>query len=257
MKIIKKIRNEVFKILNKGNACYCLYCQKSYNKFIHEGVKAKVFKKYKIAGGGYKLNTRCPNCGSVDRARLLALFFEHRTKVFYEKTDIMHVSPNKSIARFLNNVSTVNQTVGSIEPEQFLEFNSIYLDIQNIELPDNQYDIVICCHIIEHVDHDEKAMSELYRIIKPGGFGIFQVPIALDLEITLEDKTLKTNKQRKIAHGQVDHVRLYGLDYFEKLKKAGFEVVRDNPFINQWLSSEELSKHRLDKIEDVIIAYKN
>lgn len=257
MYVIKKIRNEIFKLLNSGNDCYCLYCKKTYRKFIHEGVKAKVFKKYKIAGGGYKLNTRCPNCGSVDRARLLALFFKHRTTVLNQKTDIMHVSPNKSIARFLNEASTVNQTVGSIEPEQFLEFNSIYLDIQNINLPDNQFDVVICCHIIEHVDNDEIAMSELYRILKPGGFGIFQVPIALDLEKTLEDKTLKTDKERKIAHGQVDHVRLYGLDYFEKLKKAGFRVVRDNPFINEWMPIDEFSKHRLDKIEDVIIAYKD
>ncbi len=257
MSLIKKIRNYIFKILHSGNDCYCLYCKKSFGKFIHEGVKANVFKKYKVAGGGYKLNTRCPNCGSVDRARLLALFFKTRTAVFQQKTSILHVSPNKSIAKFLLDSTTINQTIGSIEPEQFSEFNCIYLDVQDIQFPEKQFDVAICCHVIEHVDDDEKAMSELYRVLKPGGYGILQVPIALDLEKTLEDKTLKTDKERKIAHGQVDHVRLYGKDYFEKLTKVGFRVVRDNPFKNEWMNSEELSKHRLDKIEDVIIAYRD
>lgn len=119
------------------------------------------------------------------------------------------------------------------------------------------YLVVICCHVIEHVDDDEKAMRELYRVLRRGGYGVLQVPIALDLEKTLEDKTLKTDKERKIAHGQVDHVRLYGLDYFEKLQKAGFRIVRDNPFTDKWMAADELSKHRLDKIEDVIIAHKD
>jgi SAM-dependent methyltransferase len=257
MKLIKQVRNKIFKVLHPGKNCYCLYCNKSYGKFIHEGVKAKVFKRYKIAGGGYKINTRCPNCGSADRARLLALFFSKRTRVFDQKTDILHVSPNKDIAKFLAQSAMVNQVVGSIEPEQFSEFNPVYLDIQNITLADNQFDVVICCHVIEHVDDDALAMRELHRVLKPGGFGILQVPLAIDMEKTLEDKTLKTDKERKIAHGQVDHVRLYGLDYFEKLSAAGFRVVRDNPFINSWMKEEELSKHRLDKIEDVIIAYKD
>lgn len=257
MSVIKKIRNELFKLVNPGNDCYCLYCKKSYGKFLHEGVKAKVFKKYKIAGGGYKLNTRCPNCGSVDRARLLALFFKNRTEVFNKNTEILHVSPNKSVARYLNEGATIKQVVGTIEPDQFLEFNPFYLDIQDISLADNLFDVVICCHIIEHVDDDEKAMSELFRVMKPGGIGIFQVPLALNLEKTLEDKTLTTDKQRKIAHGQVDHVRLYGLDYLEKLRKAGFRVVMDNPFTNEWMSPAELSKHRLDPIEDAIVAYKD
>ena len=257
MKAIKEIRNGIFKLFHPGQECYCLYCRKSYGKFIHEGVKAEVFKKYKIAGGGFKTNTRCPNCGSVDRARLLALFFKLRTEAFKKKTDILHVSPNKSIAKFLGDNSTVSQVVGSIEPERYSEFNSIHIDIQKINLEDNSFDIVICCHVIEHVDDDEKAMRELHRVLKPGGFAILQVPIALDMQKTLEDKTLKTDKERKIAHGQVDHVRLYGLDYFEKLRRAGFRVVRDNPFDNKWLIEEELAKHRLDRIEDVIVAYKD
>lgn len=257
MKKIKKIRNNVFKLLHPGNECYCLYCNKTYGKFIHEGVKAKVFKKHTIAGGGYKTNTRCPNCGSVDRARLLALFFKLRTDAFNRKTDILHISPNKSIANFLCENSNINQVVGVLEPDGFKEYNPIKIDIQKMNLSDNQFDIVICCHVIEHVDDDDSAMREIYRVLKPKGFAVHQVPLALNLKKTLEDKTLKTDKERKIAHGQVDHVRLYGMDYFDKLQKAGFRVIRDNPFDNKWLSEKEIEKHRLDRIEDVIVAHKD
>jgi SAM-dependent methyltransferase len=257
MKTIKKIRNKVFQLFHPGKKYYCLYCQKTYSKFLHEGVKADVFKKYKVAGGGYKKNTRCPYCGSVDRARLLALFFKLRTDAFQNKTEILHISPNTDIADYLNQNPTVNQVVGALYPQAFSRYNALKIDVQKIDLEDNKFDIVICCHVIEHVDDDESAMREIYRILKPKGFAVLQVPLATDLPKTLEDKTLKTDIERKKAFGQVDHVRLYGLDYFTKLENAGFRVVRDNPFDNKWLSEQELDKHRLDRIEDVIIAYKD
>lgn len=254
---IKKIRNSVFKLLHKGDNYYCLLCDNSYNKFIHSGVKASVFKKYQIAGAGYKKNIRCPNCGSVPRVRLLALFFQLRTNVFNQKTEILHISPNKLLTKYLKQKSTVNLTVGAFEPDEFKEFNAKKIDVQKIDFEDNLFDIIICNHVLEHVENDFLAMKEIYRVLKPGGFAILQVPLALDLEQTIEDKSVKTDKERKIKYGQTDHIRLYGLDYFDRLKNAGFRVVRDNPYINKWLPENELSKHLLDKIEDVIISYKD
>ena len=153
--------------------------------------------------------------------------------------------------------SSAIQVCGTIEPEQYKEFNAIYLDVQHIETADNYFDVVVCCHVIEHVEDDARALKEIYRVLKPKGFAVLQVPLALDLEKTLEDKNDRTPKQRKIAYGQVDHIRLYGLDYFDRLQAAGFRVVRDNPFDNGWLSKKELEVHRLDRIEDVIVAYKD
>jgi SAM-dependent methyltransferase len=256
MKPIKKLRNKIFALINPGKKVYCLYCGKTFRKFLHEGVKSPAFKKYKVAGGGYKLNVQCPNCYSVDRSRLLYLFFKMRTEVYKKPTRILHISPNKEIAGVLTG-PTIEQVVGSIEPEQYSEFNPVYLDVQDIKFPDNSFDVVICCHVIEHVDDDDKAMREIYRVLKPGGFAVLQVPLALNLEKTIEDRTLKTDKERKIKFGQVDHVRLYGLDYFTKLEKAGFRVVRDNPFDNKWLPEAELKRHALDRIEDVIVAHKD
>jgi len=257
MKPIKKLRNKIFAIINPGKKSYCLYCGKSYRKFLHEGVKAAVFKKYKVAGGGYKLNVQCPNCYSVDRSRLLYLFFKLRTKVFEQKTDILHISPNHEIARVLYNAKTINHVTGTDEPHAYMEFNPVHLDVQKMNFKDNTFDVVICCHVIEHVPDDAGAMKEIYRVLKPGGFAVLQVPLALNLETTLEDPKDVTPKQRKIAYGQVDHIRLYGMDYFDRLKKAGFRVVRDNPIANKWLPEAVLKKHCLDPIEDVIVCYKD
>jgi SAM-dependent methyltransferase len=255
MKPIKKLRNKIFALINPGKKVYCLYCKKTYRKFLHEGVKSPIFKRYKVAGGGYKLNVQCPNCYSVDRSRLLYLFFQLRTDVYKKQTKILHISPNKEIANVLVG-NTITQIVGSIEPEMYSEYNPVRLDVQKMEFEAGVFDVVICCHVIEHVDDDDLAMREIYRVLKTGGFAVLQVPLAINLEKTLEDKTLITDKQRKIAHGQVDHVRLYGLDYFEKLKQAGFEVERDNPYDNKWMEEKELIRHRLDRIEDVIVARK-
>lgn len=256
-RLIKRIRNKLFGLVHPGNQAYCVYCGKTFGKFLHEGVKAAVFKRYRVAGGGYKLNVQCPNCGSVDRSRLLYLFFKLRTDIYKKKTLLLHISPNHEIARALGENANVQQVCGTIEPEQYKEFNAIYLDVQNIEAADNYFDVVVCCHVIEHVEDDSRALKEIYRVLKPKGFAVLQVPLALNLEKTLEDKNDRTPKQRKIAYGQVDHVRLYGLDYFERIQAAGFRVVRDNPFDHGWLTKEELERHRLDRIEDVIMACKD
>lgn len=256
MNAVRRLRRKIFGLFHPGDKVYCLYCKKTFGKFMQEGVKSPAFLKYKVAGGGYKLNVQCPNCFSVDRSRLLYLFFQIRTEVYKKKTSILHISPNKEIARVLKG-ETITQTVGSIEPEMYMEFNPIHLDVQKMKLPDNSFDVVICCHVIEHVDDDVKAMSEIYRVLKPGAFAVLQVPLALNLEKTIEDKTLKTNKERKLMFGQVDHVRLYGLDYLEKLKSVGFRVELDNPYKNKWLPENELARHRLDPLEDVIVARKD
>jgi SAM-dependent methyltransferase len=98
-------------------------------------------------------------------------------------------------------------------------------------------------------------MREIHRVLRPGGFAVLQVPLALDLPETLEDTSVVTEPARKREYGQKDHVRLYGQDYFDRLAGAGFRVVRDNPFENAWLPV--LEKHRLDPMEDVVAAHKD
>ena len=210
MSAIKKIRNELFRLTHLGSKYYCVYCGKSYRRFMHEGVKAEVFKKHRVSGGGYKKNVKCPNCLSVDRSRLLCLFFQLRTKVFHEKTKILHISPNYEIAQFLCQHKTIEHITGALEPERFTQFDAIKIDVQKIDFSDNTFDVVICCHVIEHDDDDKAAMREIFRVLKQKGFAVLQVPLAIDMQTTIEDKSATTNNIRKIDHGQNDTDRTDG-----------------------------------------------
>jgi ubiquinone/menaquinone biosynthesis C-methylase UbiE len=123
-----------------------------------------------------------------------------------------------------------------------------------MEFDDGEFDLVICNHVLEHVPEDQAGIREIFRVLRPGGFAVLQVPLALDEATTQEDPSVVSKKDRKRLYGQKDHLRLYGLDYFEKLAGAGFVVERDNPFSNQWAT--DLEQHCLDRNEDVIVAGK-
>lgn len=98
------------------------------------------------------------------------------------------------------------------------------MDITDIRFPDDYFDEIICNHVLEHVIDDGKAMSELYRILNPGGWAILQVPISLTLKNTYEDFSITTITGREQALGQDDHVRIYAEDYQARLAQAGFKV---------------------------------
>jgi ubiquinone/menaquinone biosynthesis C-methylase UbiE len=96
------------------------------------------------------------------------------------------------------------------------------MDITNIPIDDDTYDTVICNHVLEHIPNDIKALKELFRVIKPGGWGSIQVPIKGD--ITDEDLSITDPEERTKRYGQSDHVRQYGKDFIDRLPLAGFTV---------------------------------
>jgi len=123
----------------------------------------------------------------------------------------------------------------------------VQADIQDLPFENNCFDVIFCNHVLEHVDDDKKALSELYRVMKPGGWGIFQVPIRYQLIETFEDSAITDRKERIEKFGQYDHVRVYGMDYYETLKKSGFEVEKVN--LSEKLSDEEIKRFALEKNE--------
>ena len=125
----------------------------------------------------------------------------------------------------------------------------------DIGFPDEDFDVVICSHVLEHIREDRKAMKEIFRVLRPGGFAVLQVPLALDLEETQEDPSIVDEKERFEAYGQKDHLRMYGMDYPQRLEGVGFRVVFENPFEGQWLP--DLDRFCLDEAEDVIVAFKD
>ena len=131
----------------------------------------------------------------------------------------------------------------------------IKADICNLPFKNNSYDIILCNHVLEHIPNDTKAMQELYRVLKPGGFGVFQIPQDLNRASTFEDNSITDKKERAKIFGQYDHVRIYGRDYFNKLRSIGFKVEEVDHTAT--LSDEEISKYCLAKGEIIPVVYKS
>jgi ubiquinone/menaquinone biosynthesis C-methylase UbiE len=127
-------------------------------------------------------------------------------------------------------------------------------DICNLPFKDNEFDIILCNHVLEHIPDDTKAMEELYRILKPGGFGVFQIPQDLNRETTFEDDSINDKKERAKIFGQYDHVRIYGRDYFDKLRSVGFKV--EEVDYTARLSEDEIIKYCLAKGEIIPVVKK-
>src|SRR5690606_25334743 len=118
-------------------------------------------------------------------------------------------------------------------------------DICNLPFEDNSFDVILCNHVLEHITDDTKAMQELYRVMKVGGMGIFQIPQDLSRNTTFEDDSITDKKERSRIFGQYDHVRVYGLDYFDKLRTIGFKVKEVD--YTTTLSEDAVTKYCLAK----------
>jgi SAM-dependent methyltransferase len=111
-------------------------------------------------------------------------------------------------------------------------------DITSIPFKDASFDVIICSHVLEHVENDGKALGELFRVLKEGGWALVDVPISS--KKTFEDSSIVDPEGRKIAFGQEDHVRACGLDYGNRIAAAGFDVrtVRADAVLSHDLASK-------------------
>ena len=232
------IFSRVFSLLYKGNNVNCPICDGNFSKFLPYGnIGAK--------------NRLCPKCLSLERHRLLWLYLNNRTNFFKERLKVLHIAPEQAFFRRFRKLNNLEY----ITADLFSPLADIKMDIQNIPLDDNSFDVVICNHVLEHIDDEFKAVSEVYRILKPGGWAILQVPIDFNRQITFEDKTITSAKDREKYFGQYDHVRFHGLDYPERLRKSGFKVVEDN-YVSGF-DDKEIEFHRLPKQEIIYLCVKD
>jgi len=161
---------------------------------------------------------------SLERHRLIWLYLKNKTDFFTTPKRVLHIAPEYCFIKPFKRLANLDYvTADLISP-----WADVKLDVQNIPFLDNSFDVAICNHVLEHVDDDRKAMSELLRVMKPGGFGIFQVPLDNSIEITLEDKSINTPELREKHYKQRDHLRLYGRDYGQRLREVGFDVTEDD-----------------------------
>ena len=214
-------------------------------------IDGKSFRRFIPYGyNNVRKNALSPSTYSLERHRILWLYLKNETDIFTKKIKLLHFAPEPAFHKVFKNSNNISyDTIDLNSP-----LAEIKADICNLPLEDNTYDFILCNHVLEHVYDDLKAMSELYRVLKKGGTGIFQIPIDLKRENTYEDNSIKSIKERNKAFGQYDHVRIYGMDYFERLNSVGFSVKKVK-YANK-LSDKEITKYCLSPNEIIPVCKK-
>jgi SAM-dependent methyltransferase len=253
--MIKQSLKRIIAILKRiyyfGHQNECPLCKSHVRRFLPFGLEFPVLKQKEVVGAGSR-NAQCPVCGCIDRERLLYLYLLHQTDIFQKPQKLLHIAPEPSLSKIFRDKLGKDYLAADLFPKDFM----VKMDITDIQFPANTFDAIICSHVLEHIPDDHKAMGELYRVLKPGGWAILQVPISLSLKNTYEDFTITSESARAEAFGQKDHVRIYAKDYKDRLEQVGFkvEVFHWNDGTNLFGNSN--NKFRLNEKEDIYIAYK-
>ncbi|WP_103866673.1 class I SAM-dependent methyltransferase [Aquimarina sp. I32.4] len=214
-------------------------------------IDGKSFSRFLPYGyGTQRDNVLSPSTLSLERHRLLWLFLKNETDFFTSPAQVLHFAPEQAFYKKFRNLKNLEYTTTDLNSP----LADIKADICNLPFEDNKYDIIFCNHVLEHIPDDTKAMQELLRVLKPGGMAILQIPQDLSRATTFEDDTITDRKERARIFGQYDHVRVYGRDYFEKLRSIGFKV--DEIDYTQTLSKEEVTKYCLASGEILPVCYK-
>lgn len=213
-----------------------------YGNRYEDPITGKTYRKflpYGYGGRAKRKNVLCPGSLSLERHRLLWLYLKQRTDFFTKDHTMLHIAPEQCFYKLFKAQKNLKYATG--------DYNSpiadVHFDLHKAPFEDNSFDVIFCNHVLEHVDDANQCMRELYRIMKPGGWGIFQVPLDTARYETYEDKSITDPDEREEHFWQKDHVRLFGLDYKDKLAAAGFNVTVDD-FVNT-LGRDLVDRYRL------------
>ncbi len=214
-------------------------------------IDGKSFKTFLPYGyGNQRPNVLSPSTLSLERHRLLWLYLKNETDFFTAEKSVLHFAPEQCFLKRFRSLKNLKYTTTDL----LSPIADVKADICDLPFEDNSYDVILCNHVLEHIPDDTKAMQELYRVMKPGGYGIFQIPQELDRAVTFEDDSITDRDERAKIFGQYDHVRVYGRDYFDKLRSIGFKV--EEVDYTSKLSNETVDKYRLAKGEIIPVVYK-
>ena len=197
-----------------GTAHYCPICRSHLRTLFPFGTPPRS-------------NAQCPVCNSLERHRLAFLFLSQKTSLLMPpKKRMLHVAPEKCLSNIFKNSRFINYISADRAHYAMLE-----MDLTDISFPDETFDVIYASHVLEHILDDRKAMREIFRVLKKNGWAILQVPI--NAEVTFEDPRITDPKERVHYFGQIDHVRIYGEDYYDRLNEAGFTVHREKLMLQQ------------------------
>jgi len=209
------------------------------------------FRKFLPYGyGNQRENVLSPSTLSLERHRLLWLYLKNETDFFIRPLKVLHFAPEQAFYKRFRNLSNLYYTTTDLNSP----LADVKADICDLPFENESFDFILCNHVLEHIPDDTKAMQELYRILKPGGTAILQIPQELDRVKTFQDDSITDPKERAKIFGQYDHVRVYGRDYFDKLRSIGFKV--DEVDYTSELNNAEIDQYRLAKGEIIPVCRK-
>jgi hypothetical protein len=195
-------------IFYAGHGVQCPICRHTYRKFLPYGYVHS------------RENALCPHCLSLERHRLLWLYLKNETDFFNKPARLLHIAPERCFIKHFKKLLGNDYLTADLESP----WAKIKMDVQQIPFDENEFDIIFCNHLLEHVTDDRLAMRELFRVLRPGGWGVMLSPVTAGKKHTYEDPAVTTPRARLQAFGQSDHLREYGEDYTARLAEAGFRV---------------------------------
>jgi SAM-dependent methyltransferase len=219
-------------VLYRGNKVECPICKKQFKHFLSYG-----------SDRAHRQNVLCPYCLSLERHRLLWLYLHQKTNFFTHDLKVLHIAPEQCFYGRFKNLRNIDYVTGDLE-SPLAEY---HFDLHDIPFEKESFDVILCNHVMEHVEDDLQCMRELFRVLKSGGWAIMQVPIDFSRSETYEDPSITSPEEREEHYWQKDHVRLYGRDYPKRLESAGFKVVED-AFVKE-LTAEQRERFRLQDVE--------
>jgi SAM-dependent methyltransferase len=206
------IKDKFLTLALKGKTVYCPCCKRQFQTFVPAGLSKRA-------------NARCVGCDSLERHRAIWLYLKNKTEFFKKDLTVLNVAPESFFYKQFSRLANIKYVAIDKFPEQYgYGRRTIRMDVCDLKFPDQSFDVIICNHVLEQVPNDRKAMREMNRVLKPGGWAILNCPVNNDRATTYEDTSVSNPMTRLHLYGQQDHVRVYGRDYIDRLFQAGFEV---------------------------------
>ncbi len=230
LKLYRDFKNRQLVRKFEGDQVLCCICKSTFSEFAPHGIKSRK-------------NARCLNCNSLERHRLLWKYLQDKTDLFNaEKSfEMLHFAPEQMFYDRFSEAPNISYNPCDLFPKRYDFGGKVKVkkvDITKIPHPDNFFDVILCNHVLEHIPDDALAMSELFRVLKKGGWAILMVPFDSKREKTYEDFSITSEEGRLKAFGQKDHVRLYGKDYKDRLANAGF-TVKEDTFVKSFSKEDQ------------------
>jgi predicted SAM-dependent methyltransferase len=189
----------------RGDAVHCTVCGGHFSRFLPHQDRPFAL---------------CPSCEALERHRLLVSYLRERTDLFTARLKVLHMAPEWCLQRVFRRIPSLDYVSADLDSPIAMD----QVDLLDLPYAAGSFDVVICNHVLEHVDDDRRALDEIRRVLRPDGRAILMSPIDDACSSTIEDPSVNTPEQRHRVYGQHDHLRRYGRDFGERVAEQGFNV---------------------------------